>query len=109
VPPVSSDPTRTSNVSSRPPFGEQGIYQRTQKIGQWRVYFTFALYHDLSQFNEKARESVSIRLRIISEMRRIASEQQVTLPPLDDDLSLHETSFPPTIGGFIRACENVPA
>lgn len=42
-------------------------------------------------------------------MKRIASEQQVTLPPLDDDLSLHETSFPPTIRSFIRACENVPA
>jgi hypothetical protein len=50
-----------------------------------------------------------MRLRIISEMKRIASEQQVTLPPLDDDLSLHETSFPPTVGDFIRACENVPA
>ncbi len=71
-------------------------------------------------------------------MKRIASEQQVTLPPLDDDLSLHEAgfdslgfairtarlkddlgidpsiisedaSFPPTIGDFIKACENVPA
>jgi hypothetical protein len=42
-------------------------------------------------------------------MKRIVSEQQVTPPPLDDDLSLHETSFPPTVGDFIRACENVPA
>jgi hypothetical protein len=72
-------------------------------------YFTFALYHRLSQFNEKARESMPIRLRIVSEMKRIASEQQVTLPPLDDDLSLHQTSFPPTIGDFIKAYENVPA
>jgi hypothetical protein len=102
------------------------------------VYFTFALYHGFSQFNEKARESVSIRLRIILEMKRIASEQQVTLRPLDNDLSLHRTgldslgsailvaqleddlgvdpfalsedaSFPLTIGDFIKAHENVPA
>jgi acyl carrier protein len=81
---------------------------------------------------------MSIRLRIISEMKRIAAEQQVALPPLDDDLSLHETgldslgfailvarleddlgidpftisedaSFPLTIGDFIKAYENVPA
>jgi acyl carrier protein len=92
----------------------------------------------LSRFNEKAKRSMSIRLRIISEMRRVAGEQQVTLPPLDDGLSLHETgfdslgfailvarleddlgidpftisedaSFPLTIGDFIRAYENVPA
>jgi acyl carrier protein len=91
-----------------------------------------------SKFDEKARESMSTRLRIISEMQRIAAEQQVTLPPLVDDLSLHETgfdslgfailvarleddlgidpftisedaSFPLTLGDFIRAYENVPA
>jgi acyl carrier protein len=101
-------------------------------------YFTFALYHGPSNFNEKAKQSMSIRLRIISEMQRIAAEQQVTLPPLGDDLSLHETgfdslgfailvarleddlgidpftisedaSFPLTMGDFIRAYENVPA
>jgi acyl carrier protein len=89
-------------------------------------------------FFQKAKESMSIRLRIISEMQRIAGEQQVSLPPLDDDLSLHETgfdslgfailvarleddlgidpftisedaSFPLTVGEFIRAYENVPA
>jgi hypothetical protein len=71
-------------------------------------------------------------------MKRITSGQQVTLPSLDDDLSLHEAgfvslgfairaarlkddlgidpstisddaSFPPTIGDFIKARENVPA
>ena len=71
-------------------------------------------------------------------MRQIAAEQQVKLPPLDDDLSLHETgfdslgfailvarleddlgidpftisgdaAFPLTIGDFIGAYENVPA
>jgi hypothetical protein len=71
-------------------------------------------------------------------MRQIAGEQRVALPPLDDNLSLHETgfdslafailvvrleqdlgidpftisenaSFPLTIGDFIRAYENVPA
>jgi len=80
---------------------------------------------------------MSIRLRIISAIQQIASEQHVTLPPLDDDLSLHETgfdslgfailvarledelgidpftlsetaSFPLTIGDFIGAYENVP-
>ena len=81
---------------------------------------------------------MSVRLRIISEMKRIASGQQGTLPPLNDDLSLHETgfaspgsatlvarleddlcidpfttsedaSFPLTTGDSIKACENVPA
>jgi acyl carrier protein len=81
---------------------------------------------------------MSIRLRIISAIQQIAVEQHVTLPPLADDLSLHETgfdslgfailvarleddlgidpftisedaSFPLTIGDFIRAYENVPA
>jgi acyl carrier protein len=100
--------------------------------------FTFALYHGPSKFNEKAKESMSTRLRIISAMQQIAREQQVTLPPLEDDLSLHETgfdslgfailvarleddlgidpftisedaSFPLTVGDFVRAYENVPA
>jgi len=81
---------------------------------------------------------MSVRLRIISAIQQIAVEQQVTLPPLTDDLSLHGTgfdslafailvarleddlgidpftiaedaSFPLTIGDFIRAYENVPA
>jgi acyl carrier protein len=71
-------------------------------------------------------------------MRQIAKEQDVTLPPLDDDLTLHETgfdslafailvarleddlgvdpftiaeeiAFPSTVGEFVRAYENVPA
>ncbi len=36
---------------------------------------------------------MSVRLRIISAMRQVATEQQVTLPPLTDELSLHETGF----------------
>jgi acyl carrier protein len=81
---------------------------------------------------------MSVRLKILSALRQIAAEQQVTLPPLDDELSLHETgfdslgfailvarledelgidpftisedaSFPLTIGDFIEAYENVPA
>ena len=81
---------------------------------------------------------MSVRLRIISAIRQIAEEQQVRLPPLDDDLSLHETgfdslafailvarleddlgidpftvsgdaAFPLTVGDFVRAYENVPA
>ena len=36
---------------------------------------------------------MSVRLKIISAMQQVAREQQVTLPPLEDDLSLHETGF----------------
>ena len=86
----------------------------------------------------KRQTSMSTRAKIIAAMQQIAREQQVTLPPLDDDLTLHETgfdslgfailvarleddlgidpftiaedaSFPLTIGDFIRAYENVPA
>jgi acyl carrier protein len=118
--------------------GEHGVYQGRKRSRKRGFYFTFALYHDLSQFNEKAKQSMSVRLRIISAIQQIAVEQQVKLPPLDDDLSLHETgfdslgfailvarleddlgidpftisedaSFPLTIGDFIRAYENVPA
>jgi acyl carrier protein len=71
-------------------------------------------------------------------MQQIAEEQEITLPPLEDDLSLPETgfdslafailvarleddlgidpftiaedaAFPLTIGDFVRAYENVPA
>ena len=71
-------------------------------------------------------------------MQQIAREQQIALPPLKDDLSLHETGFGSlgfailvarleddpgidpltisedatfllTIGDFVRAYENVPA
>jgi acyl carrier protein len=71
-------------------------------------------------------------------MKQIADEQKVVLPPLNDDLSLHETgfdslafailvarleddlgidpftiaadaTFPLTVGDFVRAYENVPA
>jgi acyl carrier protein len=81
---------------------------------------------------------MSVRLKIISAMRQIAEEQKVTLPPLEDGLSLHETgfdslafailvarleddlgidpftisenaTFPLTVGDFIGAYENVPA
>lgn len=79
---------------------------------------------------------MSLRLRIISEMQRLAIEQQVTLPPLEDDLPLLEigfdslgfailvvrleddlgidpftisedAAFPFTVGDFVRAYENV--
>ncbi|WP_426434427.1 phosphopantetheine-binding protein [Bradyrhizobium genosp. P] len=81
---------------------------------------------------------MSIRLKIIAELQQVAREQNVMLPPLDDDLPLHHTgldslgfailvarledelgldpftisdevSFPLTIGDFVRAYENVPA
>ncbi len=81
---------------------------------------------------------MSVRSTIFAAMRQIAEEQKVALPPLEDDLSLHETgfdslafailvarleddlgidpftmaedaAFPLTIGDFVRAYENVPA
>ncbi|WJR79391.1 acyl carrier protein [Bradyrhizobium sp. NP1] len=81
---------------------------------------------------------MSTRLKIFAAMKQIADEQQITLPPLADDLSLHETgfdslafailvarleddlgfdpftisddaAFPLTVGDFVRAYENVPA
>jgi len=81
---------------------------------------------------------MSVRLRIFSAIEQIAREQKISLPPLVDDLSLHETgfdslafailvarleddlgvdpftiaedaTFPLTVGDFVRAYENVPA
>jgi acyl carrier protein len=81
---------------------------------------------------------MSVRLKIISAMQQIAAEQKIVLPPLEDNLSLHETgfdslgfailvarleddlgidpftmsadaAFPLTVGDFVRAYENVPA
>jgi acyl carrier protein len=81
---------------------------------------------------------MTVRTQIFSAMNQIAEEQQVTLPPLQDDLSLNETgfdslafailvarledelgidpftlaedtAFPSTLGEFVRAYENVPA
>jgi acyl carrier protein len=81
---------------------------------------------------------MSVRSKIFSAMQQIAEEQKITLPPLQDDLSLHETgfdslafailvarleddlgidpftisedaTFPLTIADFVRAYENVPA
>ena len=81
---------------------------------------------------------MSVRSQIFDAMRQIAREQEITLPPLDDDLTLHETGFnslafailvarleddlgidpftiaedngfPSTVGDFVRAYENVPA
>ena len=81
---------------------------------------------------------MSVRSQIFDIMRQIAEEQNITLPPLKDELTLHETgfdslafailvarledelgidpfttaeevAFPSTVGEFIRAYENVPA
>jgi acyl carrier protein len=81
---------------------------------------------------------MSVRSTIMAAIEQIAREQQVKLPPLTDDLSLHETgfdslafailvarleddlgidpftisedaAFPLTIGDFVQAYENVPA
>ena len=81
---------------------------------------------------------MSVALRIVSVMQQIAKDQQITLPPLNDDVRLHETGFdslgfailvaqleddlgidpftisedadfPLTMGDFIKAYENVLA
>jgi acyl carrier protein len=81
---------------------------------------------------------MSVRSRIFAAMQQIATEQNVTLPPLQDDLRLAETgfdslafailvarleddlgidpftiadeiAFPSTVGDFVRIYENVPA
>lgn len=81
---------------------------------------------------------MSNREIIVAAMQQIAEEQHVNLPPLDDELSLHETGFDSlafailvarledelgidpftmaqkapvfsTVGDFFRAYENVPA
>ena len=81
---------------------------------------------------------MSVRSKIFAVMQQIAEEQKVTLPPLQDDLSLHDTgfdslafailvarleddlgidpftiaedaAFPSTVGEFVRVYENVPA
>lgn len=81
---------------------------------------------------------MSVRLKVFSAMQQIAEEQQIKLPPLDYDLSLHNTgfdslafailvarleddlgidpftlaedaAFPLTVGEFVRAYEHVPA
>src|SRR5690242_14367786 len=90
------------------------------------------------QYNEKASAIMSVKLTIISAIKQIAEEQRMILPPLHDNLSLHETgfdslafailvarleddlgidpftisddvAFPQTVGDFVRAYENVPA
>jgi acyl carrier protein len=81
---------------------------------------------------------MSPRSKIIAAINLIAEEQKISLPPLDDDLSLHDTGFdslafailiarleddlgidpftisenamvPLTVGDFVRAYENVHA
>ena len=81
---------------------------------------------------------MSVRSRIFSVMQQIAEEQNVTLPPLQDDLPLNESgfdslafailvarleddlgvdpftiaedaAFPSTLGEFVRVYDNVPA
>jgi hypothetical protein len=75
---------------------------------------------------------MSVTLRIFTVTRQNAEEQQVTMQPLDDGLSLHETdslafarpgddfgidpcrtsedaAFPLPASDFVRACENVLA
>jgi hypothetical protein len=53
----------------------------------------FSEYHCAKRCNEKASAIMSAKLTVISAMKQIAAEQRVILPPLHDDLSLHETGF----------------
>jgi acyl carrier protein len=111
---------------------------QAERPGAGLSKFTLPHYDASQRFNEKARHSMSVRLRIIAAMKQVAEEQQVKLPPLNDELSLHETgfdslafailvarleddlgidpftisedaAFPLTVGDFVRAYENVPA
>jgi hypothetical protein len=108
-----------------------------EKIAARQGDLAFFLYHR-RHCNEKASATMSVKSRIVSAMKQIAEEQKVVLPPLHDDLSLHETGFdslafailvarleddirsdpftmsddvvfPQTVGDFVRAYENVPA
>ena len=120
-------------------FGNHRIYHWPRKIGRLADLFQrFRTIMAAPNRSEGERATMSVRLRIISAMQQIATEQQVTLPPLTDDLSLHETgfdslgfailvarleddlgidpftisedaAFPLTVGDFVRAYENVPA
>jgi acyl carrier protein len=112
--------------------------KRGKSAASWLSKFTLLHYDESETFNEKARRSMSVRLRIIAAMKQVAEEQQAKLPPLTDELSLHETgfdslafailvarleddlgidpftisedaAFPLTVGDFVRAYENVPA
>jgi acyl carrier protein len=103
-----------------------------------RGSFRFSPYDAGAGLGQNSELPMSVRLRIFAAMKQIAEEQQVVLPPLDDNLSLHETgfdslafailvarleddlgidpftisedaAFPLTIGDFVRAYENVPA
>jgi acyl carrier protein len=115
------------------------VFTKRRKSAALRLSkFTLQHYDAVEAFNEKARRSMSVRLRIIAAMKQVAEEQQVKLPPLTDELSLHETgfdslafailvarleddlgidpftisedaAFPLTVGDFVRAYENVPA
>jgi acyl carrier protein len=106
--------------------------------GRAELLHIFALVSEARNLEQKARHSMSVRLTIFSAMQQIAEEQKISLPPLEDDLSLHETgfdslafailvarleddlgvdpftiaedaAFPLTVGDFVRTYENVSA
>ena len=91
-----------------------------------------------NEIDNKSEPAMSVRSKVIEAIQQIAKEQNVALPALSDDLSLHETgfdslafailvarledetgvdpftisedaAFPATVGDFVRAYENVPA
>jgi acyl carrier protein len=119
-------------------WGERAFTNRRKRSANSGLVSHLRPIVGLAQCTPKASLFMSTRLKILSEMQRIAAEQQVKLPPLNDELSLHETgfdslgfailvarleddlgidpftisedaSFPLTLGDFIRAYENVPA
>jgi acyl carrier protein len=54
-------------------------------------YYSTVPWHP--KIHQKASPPMSVKSRIIAAITQIAEEQKVKLPPLDDNLSLHETGF----------------
>jgi hypothetical protein len=84
--------------------GHRVIYQPGRKIVKGPALRARAPYHALGRFSEKANQSMSIKLRIMSAMTQIAEEQHV-----DPFTIAEDAAFPLTVGDFVRAYENVPA
>jgi acyl carrier protein len=135
---------RSDFRSAEPIFkksGEPGVYQWTRKLACAALFLHLCALSWQptipAKFQRKKRVAVmSVRLKIFAVMKQVADEQQVRLPQLDDNLSLHETgfdslafailvarleddlginpftisedaAFPLTVGDFVRSYENV--
>jgi hypothetical protein len=67
-------------------------------------FCTGAPYHVRGRFSEKANQSMSIKLRIMSAMKRLEDDLRI-----DPSTIAEDAAFPQTVGGFIKVYENVPA